>query len=153
MKCPDALNRLRAGRRDSRGFSLLELMIVVAIVGVLAGVAVPSYQEYNKKANRSAAQQIMLNIVQREEQYLLDARAYTTALDGTGLNITQDRWTCSAASCVNAFYTVNVAVTAGTPPSYTVTGVPTAGTYQVSDGTLTLTSAGARSRSAGDGKW
>ena len=127
-------------------------MIVVVIVGVLAGVAIPSYREYNKKANRSAAQQIMLNIVQREEQYLLDARAYTTALNSTGLNIVQDGWTCSAASCVNPFYSVTVAVAAGTPPSYTVTAVPTTG-YQVSDGTLTLTSAGLRSRSAGNGKW
>ena len=152
MKCPDAFQRLRARPRGERGFSLLELMIVVVIVGILAGVAIPSYQEYNKKANRSAAQQIMLNIVQREEQYLLDARAYTTALNNTGLNITQDGWACTAASCVNTFYTVTVAVTAGTPPSYTVTAVPKAG-YQVSDGTLTLTSAGLRSRSAGNGKW
>ena len=153
MQCTNAFQRQRARPRGGRGFSLLELMIVVVIVGVLAGVAIPSYQQYNKKANRSVAQQIMLNIVQREEQYLLDARAYTTVLNNTGLNIVQDRWTCSAASCVNTWYTVSVAVTAGTPPTYTVTGVPIAGTYQVSDGTLTLTSTGLRSRSAGDGKW
>jgi type IV pilus assembly protein PilE len=128
-------------------------MITVVIIGILAGVAIPSYQQYNKKANRSVAQQIMLNIVQREEQYLLDARAYTAALNNTGLNIVQDGWTCSAASCVNKFYTVSVAVAAGTPPSYTVNAVPLGGTYQVSDGNLALTSVGARSRSAGDGKW
>lgn len=152
MKPSDAFQGMCAGPRGGRGFSLLELMIVVVIIGVLAGVAIPSYQEYNKKANRSVAQQIMLNIVQREEQYLLDARAYTAALNSTGLNIVQDGWTCSAASCVNTFYTVTVAVAAGTPPSYTVTAVPKAG-YQTSDGTLTLTSAGVRSRSAGNGKW
>lgn len=152
MKSKATFRMLRTRPRDGRGFSLMELMIVVVIIGVLAGIAVPSYQEYNRKANRSAAQQIMLNIVQREEQYLLDARAYTTALNSTGLNIVQDGWTCSAASCVNNFYTVTVAVTAGTPPSYTVSAVPKA-SYQASDGTLTITSAGLRTRSAGNGKW
>jgi len=152
MKSKVAFHHLRTRPRNGRGFSLLELMIVVVIVGVLAGVAIPSYREYNKKANRSVAQQIMLNIVQREEQYLLDARAYTTALNSTGLNIVQDGWTCAAASCTNTFYTVTVAVTAGTPPSYIVSAVPKAG-YQSTDGTLTINSAGLRARTAGDGKW
>ncbi len=152
MKSNVAFHELRTRPRDGRGFSLMELMIVVAIIGVLAGVAIPSYREYNKKANRSAAQQIILNIVQREEQYLLDARAYTAALNSTGLNIVQTGWTCTAANCVNTFYTVTVAVVAGTPPSYTVSAVPMAN-YQATDGTLTMTSAGVRTRSAGDGKW
>ena len=152
MKSKVAFRKLRTRPRVGRGFSLLELMIVIVIIGILASVAIPSYQEYNRKANRSAAQQVMLNIVQREEQYLLDARAYTTALNSTGLNIVQDGWTCSAASCVNTFYTVTVTAPGGTPPSYLVTAVPKAG-YQLVDGTLTLTNTGVRTRSAGNGKW
>lgn len=136
-----------------RGFTLIELMVVVAVVAILAMVAFPSYQNYNRKANRSQASQIMLGIQNREEQYILDARAYTAALDSTGLNMVQDGWTCTAANCTNSFYTVTVSVVAGTPPTYTITAVPIAGKYQESDGTLTLTSAGIRSRSAGDGKW
>jgi type IV pilus assembly protein PilE len=152
MMCTDAFLKMRTGPRAGRGFSLLELMITVVVISILSAVAIPSYQQYNKRANRSAAAQLMLNIAQREEQYLLDARAYTAALNSTGLNITQDGWACAAASCVNTFYTVSVAAAGGTPPSYTVTAVPMAN-YQASDGTLTLTSVGARSRSAGDGKW
>jgi type IV pilus assembly protein PilE len=128
-------------------------MIVVAILGAIAAFAIPSYRQYNMRANRSAAAQLMLNIQNREEQYVLDARQYSTVLDNTGLNIAADRWTCTAANCTNAFYTVTVALVAGPPPSYTITATPIASTYQAPDGFLTLTSAGTRSRSAGDGKW
>ena len=150
----DCSPRIPASR--ARGFTLIELMIVVAIISILAMVAIPSYQNYNKKANRSQASQMLLTIQNRLEQYLLDARAYTDVLGSSGLNIVQDGWTCSGAgatTCTNNFYTVSVTVVAGTPPTYTITAVPIAGKYQVSDGTLTLTSAGVRSRSAGDGKW
>ena len=93
-------------------------------------------------ANRSAAAQIMLSIANRQEQYLLDARAYTTALNSTGLNITQDGWTYPATACTNNFYSVAVAIASGPPPTYTITATPNASTYQSADGTLTLTSAG-----------
>ena len=149
---------IRYGRPQG-GFTLIELMIVVAIVAILAMVAFPSYQNYNRKANRSQASQLLLAIQNREEQYILDARGYTNVLSGSSsLNITQDGWTCSGTSCTNNFYTVTVAlVPAGcTPPcgtAYTITAAPIAGKYQESDGTLTLTSTGVRTRSAGDGKW
>lgn len=142
--------------RRTGGFTLIELMVVVTIAATLAAIAIPSYRNYNMKANRSAAGQIMLNISNREEQYILDARAYSDVPGSSGLNITQDTWTCSntpATGCTNTFYRVTIAVTTGTPPTYTITGTPVSGSYQATDGTLTLTSAGVKSRSAGDGKW
>jgi type IV pilus assembly protein PilE len=153
MKSKQAFLNTRPRGLAQGGFTLIELMIVVAIVAILAMVAFPSYQNYNKKANRSQASQLLLAIQNREEQYLLDARAYTDKLAGGGLNMVQDSWTCTDASCINNFYTVTVAVVAGTPPTYTVTATPIAGKYQVDDGTLTLTNTGVRTRSAGDGKW
>ena len=61
-----------------QGFTLIELMIAVAVVGILAGIAWPSYKYYVMRANRSAAQQFMLDIANREEQFMLDARSYAT---------------------------------------------------------------------------
>jgi len=145
-------------KTPGRGFTLIELMIVCAVLGILAAVAYPSYQNYNRKANRSSAGQIMLNIQNREEQYILDARAYTNVLGSSGLNIVQEGWNCGASTsttCSNNFYSVSVAVNpAGcSAPCYIVTASVVTTSYQSPDGNLTLSSTGAKTRSAGDGKW
>lgn len=135
------------------GFTLIELMIVVLIIGILAAIGYPSYQDYVKRGHRSAAQQLMMKIASREEQYMLDARAYTsvlTASGGTGLGMgaTDDDYTCTSGQCANSRYTITVSVTAGPPAGYTVTATAT-GT-QVSDGNLTLDNLGTKTPLA---KW
>jgi type IV pilus assembly protein PilE len=67
------------------GFTLIELMIAMAIVALLAVVAFPSYQSYIQRGIRSSGQQYLMDLVQREEQYFLDNRAYapTVVFDGT----------------------------------------------------------------------
>ena len=110
----------------NRGITLIELMIVIAVIGILAAVAYPSYEAYIIRANRSAAQQLMLKIASREEQYRLDAKSYTATLGGTaGLNIVEQGWDCTSntAQCTNGNYTVTVALVAGPPPGYTITAV------------------------------
>jgi type IV pilus assembly protein PilE len=128
--------------RRGRGFTLIELLIVVAVIGILASIAWPSYNRYVTRARRSDAQQFMLDISSRQEQYLLDARSYTGALDTTGLNLTRNGWSCTATTCSNAYYDVTVAATAGPPPAYTTTA--TAKGAQLSDGNLTLSNLGVK---------
>src|ERR687887_2699906 len=92
-----------APMRRTPGFTLIEVMIVVAIITILTSVAWPSYTRYVKRGFRAAAQQFMLDIANREEQYLLDARSYTGVLNNSvgGLNLSRQGWTCSATTCSN----------------------------------------------------
>ena len=128
-------------KHRSRGFTLIELMATVAVVGILAAIAYPSYLQYVRKANRSAAQSFMLTIAGKEEQYILDARSYTATIGTGGLALT-------APTETTGRYTFSVTVAAGPPPTFTITA--TAVGNQVSDGDLVLTSAGVKTPAA---KW
>jgi len=138
--------------RANRGITLIELMIVVAVIAILGAVAYPSYQSYIIRAKRSAAQQLMLKIANRQEQYMLDRRQYTATLGSGGLNIVEEGWTCSGTTCSNDRYDVTSPVdNTATPPTYTVTAVPKTGTPQASDGTLTLNNLGSKTRGGTSG--
>ncbi len=130
--------------RGARGFTLIELMITVLVVGILAAIAYPSYQAHMQRTRRSEAQQLMTAISGRQAQFIIDARAYTGTIGNGGLNIARQDWTC-AATCTNAFYTVSVnADNAATPPEYLITATPSGS--QAVDGTMTLDSTGTRTR-------
>ena len=115
--------------KRQQGFSLIELMAVVAVLAILASVAYPSYQDHVRKARRSAVQQYMLDIANRQEQYMLDARSYTTTLGSGGLNLTDP-------PDVAPYYQVTLSTTDG----YTITA--TAQGAQAGQPTLTLNALG-----------
>lgn len=117
-----------------KGFTLIELMIVVAIIAILAAIAYPSYINYIIRSNRSAAQQFMLDVAQRQELFLMDQRAYASTV--AALNMT-------VPDKVDPLYSVTITTTA-TPPEYTITATPKSGTLQANDSTLTLTQAGVK---------
>lgn len=139
-----------AQKKRAGGFSLIELMVVVAVIGILAGVGFPSYQQYVRKGNRSSAQQLMLEIASKQAQYILDARQYTDIAGSGGLNIgARDGWTCTNSAtppqCSHSKYTLALTVdNTATPPTFSMTA--TAIASQVDDGNLTYNSQGAKTR-------
>ena len=123
-------------------------MSVVAIIGILVAIAFPSYQTHLRKGRRAEAQSFMLEAANRQQQYLMDARAYALGSGSTFLTTLS----LTPATSVTNFYALTVTPAAATtPPSFTIVATPIAGTPQEPDGILTLDNTGAKTRSGNAG--
>lgn len=121
-------------RNTQRGFTLIELMIVVVIIGVLAAIAMPSYQQYIIKGNRTAAQAQMMDLANRQQQFLLADREYAdmAKLTASGFVLSPE---------VSEKYALTIEVdNEATPPNFTITMTPKGS--QAVDGAITLNAAG-----------
>ncbi len=134
-----------AGRRGcAAGFTLIELMITVAVMGVLAAIAYPSYMRYVARGNRSAAQSFMLEVTSRQERYLLDGRQYAPDLPTLGMTV---------PDTVSPNYTVSITNVTAAPPGYVVQAAPIGGqaSNDANCGTLTIDGTGAKAASGPGG--
>jgi type IV pilus assembly protein PilE len=135
------------------GFTLIELMITVAVIGILAAVAYPSYTQYIVRANRSAAQSFMFSVNNKQEQYMLDARMYAGGANALAdLNMTVPADVASrygiTVACTMPTAVGNCAELAGAP-TYTIIGTPI-GSQLAKDtkcATLTLNNLGVKTKS------
>ncbi len=139
--------RLYPGRRSrGAGFTLIELMIAVAVVAILAAVAYPSYADYIRKGKRAAAQAALMDIASRQQAWLLDRRAYSSDLSALGFVVPAQ---------IASDYTFTVPGFDGTavPPQFTVQATPSAALQGYGELTLTVNQAGAKTPAATAGYW
>lgn len=138
-----------APRRALRGFTLIELMIAVAVAAILAAVAYPAYLDQIRKSRRSAAQSAMMAVAQKEMQLFLDIRGYAAAADAAALAGTPLRVTVGPE--VSSFYGLSVAVTnvAGAAPTFVVTATPSGNQAADKCGTMTVNHLGVKTPATG----
>ncbi len=126
-------------RSVMRGFTLIELMIVIVVIAILAAIAIPNYQDYLVRSRRTAAEAAMQDVAGLQERYRLDNRAYASTLAQLGYVVPPE---------VDDHYDLAIVVVA---PGYSIRATPTGGqlSSDTQCGTLTLTSTGGKSASGG----
>ena len=123
---------IKFNEKKEEGFTLIELMIVIAIIGILAAIAIPQFSAYRTRSYNSSAQSDVRNIATAQEAYYVDYSTYTSDVD----NLTGASYGFMPSGNVTS-------ATTGTTTSYTITGAHSSGdkTYQLTGpgGTITNT--------------
>ncbi len=123
--------RCKAMRRWG-GFTLMEVLIVMTILGILAAIAIPNYSEYIRRGHRSDAKAMLLQAAQWQERVRTETNAYAAALPA-GLT--------AVPATGPARYTISVALAGG---AYTLTATPVGASAGDPCGSFTLTGTGVR---------
>lgn len=132
-------------QKKENGFTLIELMIVVAIIGILAGIAYPSYQDSVRKSRRSDATGALLGLANAMERHFTETNSYLGAAgtSGTPADTGAPRIYSTQSPIDGGTKYYDLTINAATASTYTLQATPIGG--QASDGILQVTQTGQRS--------
>lgn len=129
--------------RSASGFSLIELMIAITVVGILAGIALPSYHSYVMKTRRTDGQAALMTALVKQEQYFLDNKTYAGSMTDLG-------YKADPAPTDEGFYKIQVLAAGATVTTFTLEAVPQGAQATDPCGTLTLTHLGVKGRTGSE---
>jgi type IV pilus assembly protein PilE len=138
--------------KQAKGFTLIELMVVVAIIGILAAIAGPLYIDYMRKSKRSEAKNLLMQVVSRQEQFYLNNNTYAVNLGD--LNFTTDA--NGKVDTENGNYKIEVLAETATCPAincYQLQAVPQGDQANDVCATLTLASDGTKGSTSAATCW
>ena len=111
--------------KDQKGFTLIELMIVIAIIGILAAIAIPQFGAYRRRGYNSAVKADLKNLATCQEAYFTDKYIYATAISDLtaaayGRFKTSDGVTITAPMVANTTDFTAIGTHSGGDATYTV---------------------------------
>ncbi|WP_111493850.1 type IV pilin protein [Marinobacter bohaiensis] len=130
------------------GFTLMSLLIAVAIIGILSAIAWPNYQQYVQKSRRTQAESCLVEFSQYMERFRSTQMRYDQAGDGTANTL--PGLGCTTESGLDSFYDFAFVDGSLSQRAYTLSATPKAGQADDECGTLTLTQASVRGADSDD---
>jgi type IV pilus assembly protein PilE len=117
------------------GFTLIEVMIALVSVAILAAVALPTYRDQLRKSARAQAQAFLSDMASRQQQYLVEKRAYAASMTSLGM---------ATPAAVDSAFGIAVAAVDGPPPTFLITATASGDQAKDACAVMTIDNAGNR---------